>query len=183
MSDSFLPAVFLTTPLVKEYLINYARSLIFTTSLSCANVIAIDCSFDLMQDGTTAKLAKELSELIRYTIELFNYRLQDIPSTLVHLPSHITRDSCLLSPIIPVMTPFPRPLSSHLQTLGLNARPITWPTVPKGKDRVRVCLHAGNTKEDVQRLVEGVSNWAVQFLSKGQSMNDQRVFANLEAKL
>ncbi len=38
----------------------------------------------------------------------------------------------------------------------MNARPITWPTVPKGKDRVRVCLHAGNTKEDVERLVDGI---------------------------
>jgi 8-amino-7-oxononanoate synthase len=42
----------------------------------------------------------------------------------------------------------------------MNARPITWPTVPKGRDRVRVCLHAGNTKEDVERLVEGVVGWA-----------------------
>jgi 8-amino-7-oxononanoate synthase len=42
----------------------------------------------------------------------------------------------------------------------MNARPITWPTVPKGKDRVRVCLHAGNTKDDIQRLVNGIVKWA-----------------------
>lgn len=42
----------------------------------------------------------------------------------------------------------------------MNARPITWPTVPKGKDRVRVCLHAGNTKDDVERLVNGIVKWA-----------------------
>jgi 8-amino-7-oxononanoate synthase len=58
------------------------------------------------------------------------------------------------------MTSHPRPLSAFLLTLGMNARPITWPTVPKGKDRVRVCLHAGNTREDVERLVEGVVEWA-----------------------
>jgi 8-amino-7-oxononanoate synthase len=41
----------------------------------------------------------------------------------------------------------------------MNARPITWPTVPKGKDRVRVCLHAGNTRSDVDRLIEGMMQW------------------------
>lgn len=48
----------------------------------------------------------------------------------------------------------------------MNARPITWPTVPKGKDRVRVCLHAGNAKEDVDRLVDGIVRWAQETLSQ-----------------
>jgi len=38
-------------------------------------------------------------------------------------------------------------------------RPITYPTVPKGMERVRVCLHAGNSEEDVEGLVEGVRSW------------------------
>ena len=42
----------------------------------------------------------------------------------------------------------------------MNARPITWPTVPKGKDRIRVCLHAGNTKEEVDRLAHAMVEWA-----------------------
>lgn len=42
----------------------------------------------------------------------------------------------------------------------MNARPITWPTVPKGKDRVRVCLHAGNTRDDVDKLIMGIVKWA-----------------------
>ena len=58
------------------------------------------------------------------------------------------------------MTSQPRPLSAYLLNLGMNARPITWPTVPKGKDRVRVCLHSGNTRQDVEMLAEGMLNWA-----------------------
>lgn len=42
----------------------------------------------------------------------------------------------------------------------MNARPITWPTVPKGKDRVRVCLHAGNSREEVYALAVAMSEWA-----------------------
>ena len=42
----------------------------------------------------------------------------------------------------------------------MNARPITWPTVPKGRERIRVCLHAGNSREEVGALVQGMVEWA-----------------------
>jgi len=51
----------------------------------------------------------------------------------------------------------------------MNARPITWPTVPKGKDRVRVCLHAGTTRAEVLRLVEAALEWA-----RGVMKEDER---------
>jgi 8-amino-7-oxononanoate synthase len=34
------------------------------------------------------------------------------------------------------------------------------PTVPEGAERVRICLHAGNTVEDVEGLVRIVGIWA-----------------------
>jgi 8-amino-7-oxononanoate synthase len=64
------------------------------------------------------------------------------------------------TPIIPLLTPRARDLSAHLLAHGLNARPISWPTVPKGTDRVRVCLHAGNTREDIDALVDASIAWA-----------------------
>lgn len=51
-------AVILTSPLVKAYLLNYARSLIYTTSLSAASVVAINCSFDMLEDGTSTKVRR-----------------------------------------------------------------------------------------------------------------------------
>jgi 8-amino-7-oxononanoate synthase len=69
------------------------------------------------------------------------------------------------SPIIPIFTSQPRPLSSFLLKRGMNARPITWPTVPKGKDRVRVCLHAGNHSNEVDLLVKGMIEWAQEVLA------------------
>ncbi|KAI5122745.1 hypothetical protein M0805_009830 [Coniferiporia weirii] len=155
-------AVVLTSQLVKSYLLNYARPLIYTTALSCANVVAINCSFDMLENGTTTRLAMKLHDLTRYTLGLLQRRLATFPPDLISLPAHLLDEPFfnLFSPIIPVMTPSPRPLSAYLRDLGLNARPITWPTVPKGKDRVRVCLHAGNTKEDIDRLADAVVCWA-----------------------
>jgi len=44
-------AVVLTDEPIRDYLLNYARSLIYTTSLSHANIVAIDCSFDFLENG------------------------------------------------------------------------------------------------------------------------------------
>ena len=58
------------------------------------------------------------------------------------------------------MTPRARALSAHLLAHGINARPISWPTVPKGTDRVRVCLHAGNTRAELDILIDTAIAWA-----------------------
>ena len=51
----------------------------------------------------------------------------------------------------------------------MNARPITWPTVPKGRDRIRVCLHSDNSREEVDQLVEAMVAWArEQMAAEGQ---------------
>ena len=50
----------------------------------------------------------------------------------------------------------------------MNARPITWPTVPKGKDRVRVYLHAGNSWSEIDRLIEAILEWAVDIVAKSK---------------
>lgn len=67
------------------------------------------------------------------------------------------------------MTSYPRPLAAHLRALGLNARPITWPTVPKGKERVRICLHAENTFEELDLLIKHSMQWATEIAGAGSS--------------
>ncbi|TFK18775.1 PLP-dependent transferase [Coprinopsis marcescibilis] len=177
-------AVVLTNELVRDYLLNYARPLIYTTSLSYSNIIAADASFDLLTDGTAGQLSAKLQDLSTYFTSTLQQRLTvlQIPPKLLSLPQELriqlpalspsppdssaapapaSSASIPPSPIIPLLTNHPRPLSAHLRSLDMNARPITWPTVPKGKDRVRVCLHAGNTKSEIDKLIEGAVGWAV----------------------
>ena len=96
----------------------------------------------------TARLRKELQ-----------YRKISVVSLLPPPPDHESTSS-LGTPIIPVLTSRPRALATFLRSRGLLVRPISYPTVPKGKDRVRVCLHALNTRQEVDRLIEGLISWA-----------------------
>lgn len=53
-------AVLLTSELIRDYMLNYARSLIYTTAVSYANIVSVDCSFDLLEDGTARKVCLRL---------------------------------------------------------------------------------------------------------------------------
>ncbi|KAI0090175.1 PLP-dependent transferase [Irpex rosettiformis] len=168
-------AVILTSELIRDYLLNYARSLIYTTALSYPQVISVDCSFDLLENGTAKKLSSHLLKTSSHFVTTLRTLLltHHIPSHLLSFPPHLAYPppknptptltptfAYLATPIVPVLTSQPRPLSAYLRKLGMNARPITWPTVPKGKDRIRVCLHASNTLEEVERLATAMVNWA-----------------------
>ena len=63
------------------------------------------------------------------------------------------------SPIFSLRTSQPRELASFCQRAGFVVRAIMPPTIPEGKERVRVCLHAGNTEEEIDSLVRTVQSW------------------------
>lgn len=63
------------------------------------------------------------------------------------------------SPIIPVFTSRARSLAEHCQKRGYMIRAIVSPTVPRGTDRVRICLHAGNSVEECDGLCEAIEEW------------------------
>lgn len=63
------------------------------------------------------------------------------------------------SPIIPVFTAEPRSLAMFCQEKGFTVRPIVAPTVPKGSERIRICLHAGNSFEEVEQLTAVMGLW------------------------
>ena len=83
------------------------------------------------------------------------------------------------------MTSRPRPLSTFLREKGMNARPITWPTVPKGRDRIRVCLHSGNSRAEVQALAVEMAAWARVQMAEERMANSNGVQGNvlLQSKL
>ena len=50
-------AVVLCSPIVREYLINYARSLIYTTALGLPTLAMIVSAYRLMRRGTTLQVS------------------------------------------------------------------------------------------------------------------------------
>jgi 8-amino-7-oxononanoate synthase len=47
-----------------------------------------------------------------------------------------------------------RAVAQRLQEAALDVRPILYPTVPRGSERLRIVLHSFNTGEEVDRLAD-----------------------------
>ena len=50
-------------------------------------------------------------------------------------------------------------LSEILFQKGFDLRPIRFPSVPKGKERLRICLHACNLKSEIEMLFESLEKY------------------------
>ncbi|KAH8925479.1 PLP-dependent transferase [Atractiella rhizophila] len=154
---STVGAVVILPPLLKDFLVNYARPLIYSTSLPYMNVLAIREAILHLQTTEGQLLISSLISLSQYTTTLLSSFLPPSSSqenTLLSIP-HTKKPS----QIIPILTPHPIALSKYLKTKGFLCRPIRYPTVPKGGERVRVCLHAMNTKHQVEGLAKELKKW------------------------
>ena len=85
----------LTNTLIRDYLLNYARPLIYTTALSNLTVIAASCSFDLLEDGTADRVS--VAHFYVATTNLYHgVRHSSLPGFL-SIRYTSTSDSALLS--------------------------------------------------------------------------------------
>jgi 8-amino-7-oxononanoate synthase len=98
----------------------------------------------------------QLSLRLFELIDALHTELQRIraPNDLLTIPLE-----CPKSPIFALLTPHPRELAKYCQDAGFVVRAVVPPTVPKGTERVRVCLHAGNTEAEISSLVDRVQEW------------------------
>lgn len=47
---------------------------------------------------------------------------------------------------------------------NMNAYPMVFPVVPKGKSRIRLVFHAHNTLEQIDALISNICKWAQEML-------------------
>lgn len=150
-------AIILCSPIIRTYLINYARPVIFTTFMSYPNLVAIKVAYDWLESGKTEMLSARLTQLIGYMYA----KLKSLESLAQRLEggSFTLPDACPKSAIFALMMQEPRELAAFCQTAGFVVRAVMHPTVPLGTERVRICLHAGNTEAEIDAFVKTVRLW------------------------
>ncbi|UNI15990.1 8-amino-7-oxononanoate synthase [Purpureocillium takamizusanense] len=152
-------AAVLCSPTTRSYLINYARSLIYTTAMAYPALAGIQTAYEYLQSGQIEQRLDHLRLLMRHTHHVLTSLISRARPTrdILHI-----NEGPPQSPIVPLFTSKARSLGQHCQERGFMVRPIVAPTVPAGTDRVRLCLHAGNTVEEVELLCNAVEAWVRQ---------------------
>jgi len=140
-------AIVLGSNLLKEYLVNFARSFIYTTAAPYHQVAAVKMAYQLLPQSSD-----EIA-LLRNNINLFKQKI--ISSTEYTL---INSDSAIQC-IVLKSNEKAKELAMLLQTNGLDVRPILSPTVPGGSERIRICLHSFNTEEEIILLTNTINNF------------------------
>jgi 8-amino-7-oxononanoate synthase len=108
-------------------------------------------ALSLLADRRT-KLRTRVQQLIRHLHQrLGGLQInQSVMFEVDHFPT---------SPIFSLRTSQPRRLASACQEAGYIVRAIMPPTIPEGSERVRVCLHAGTTEEEIDGLARTIQLW------------------------
>nr|WP_315197897.1 pyridoxal phosphate-dependent aminotransferase family protein [uncultured Flavobacterium sp.] len=141
-------AVVLGSNELKSYLVNFARSFIYTTGLSPHSVATIFVSYHHLEKD------KNAIESLRDNIVFFN----QVKKMLYLNPLFIRSKSAIQSVIIPGNEKV-KDIAVALQENGFDAKAILSPTVPVGQERLRFCIHSYNTKEEITKVLTLLSNF------------------------
>jgi len=124
----------------RQYLINFARPFIYTTALPPHNVLSIDCAFRFLRQKPELLMALE-KNIKKYT-------------SLVHDLVERTESRSAIQTIIRPGNQSAKRLSAVLRSAGFDVRAILSPTVPEGKERLRISIHSYNTESEIEQLTE-----------------------------
>lgn len=127
--------------LLRQYLINYSRSFIYTTALPVHSIRAINCAYQYLSSPGFS--AQPLHDLIAYFRHCINEKqIAGFVDSQSPVQAYITgsNESAI-------------ELAQKMQTAGMQVKAIRSPTVPKGEERLRMCLHSYNTHRQIDNLM------------------------------
>lgn len=141
-------AAILGSDTLKNYLINFARSLIYTTALPPHTVSLINAGYQQLYQKPDA------IQQLKTNISFFNSKISELNLSELFITSDSAIHCCMICSVSKV-----KEIALKLQRKGFNIKPILSPTVPKGKERLRFCLHSFNTKQEIENLLKLVSEY------------------------
>lgn len=133
-------AIVLGKQLLKEYLCNFARSFIYSTALPFPILVSIKHAYELLPS-----LEKERAYL-QSLIALF--QKSDFGATCTPIQTIKIKGNSAV-----------QHLSQYLAIQGFDVRPIMSPTVRRGEESLRICLHAFNKEQEVINLIDSLNDY------------------------
>ncbi len=129
---------------VVEYLLQKARTYIYTTASAPALSAALLASLSIIQQADDKRThLQTLIAMLQQNLQLKDWRLE--------------ASKTAIQPLIVGSNEAAVALSEHLLTQGILVPAIRPPTVPKGTARLRISLSAAHTVDDVTQLIHALN--------------------------
>ncbi len=131
-------AIVIGSEKLKKYLVNFSRQFIYTTSLPPATTEAIFLSYKIFPElrKEREKFNKLIDVFQKSTIK-FEILKSETPIQIVIIPGNKEVKN----------------VAELMQENHFDVRPILYPTVPKGQERLRIVLHSFNSRQEVERVL------------------------------
>ncbi len=138
-------AVILGSNTLKMYLMNYARSYIYTTSLPPHSIATVLQAYYFLTkpEGVLKR------QLLQKNIELFKEEIKITGLQAYFISSNSAIHSCLIPENEKV-----KEMSEKMEKVGFDVKPILAPTVAEGSERLRFCIHSYNKIVEIKEVLK-----------------------------
>ena len=135
-------AAVLGSVVLKNYLVNFARSFIYTTGLPPHSIATIIAAYaNLASSGNPQQKLQE-------NIQFFNLEVEHLGLQGSFIKSNSAIHCCIVPGNDKVKS-----VSQKIKDKGFDIRPILSPTVPKAKERLRFCIHSYNSTKEIKEVL------------------------------
>jgi glycine C-acetyltransferase len=128
-------------PVVVEWLRQRGRPFLFSSAMTVPDVAACLAALDLLEEST--ELVDRLWENARY-----------FKAEMKRMGFDTGNSSTPITPVMLGEAPLAQQFSRELFENGVFGMAIGFPTVPRGKARIRVMISASHSKEDLDQGLE-----------------------------
>ena len=132
---------------LRDFLINFARSIIYTTALPPREVLTIKTALDELKRTDRIDTLKNNIKIFRGEMETLN------------LGSHFIESRSPIQSFLLDDTSNTEKIKKTLEGEGIGAKIIFPPTVPPGQERIRICIHSFNTSSQIKRILHLLSTF------------------------
>lgn len=132
---------------LKLFLVNFSRALIYSTGATPQHLQSVLASLIHFEQEQSSK------QQLQYVIQYFRQHVKQLGLASRFLESKTAIQSYILSDNHKVKV-----LAEELNEKGIGIKAILHPTVPKGKERLRICLHSFNTEAEIDDLLETLTD-------------------------
>lgn len=136
---------------VCHYLINFARSFIYTTAMPPHNLATILAGYHQLE------VTQNIEKLHR-NITFFRENMMKTRFYAINKEKYIESKSAVQA-VIFSGNDWVKSVADSLHRHGFGVMPILSPTIPKGQERLRICLHSFNTQQQISDMLSFLTQY------------------------